>query len=138
MAQHTLPADGVLIDSDVLIWIARGHASAILKVQALPNWRISAVSYMELAQGCRNKSELKALQKAFKSDANDVLPVTQTISDLACTLVDKYALSHSVHVADALIAATAMVHAIPLLTGNAKHFSTIKGLVIEVFSPGRQ
>lgn len=138
MAQHTLPADGVLIDSDVLIWIARGHASAILKVQALPNWRISAVSYMELAQGCRNKSELKALQKAFKSDANDVLPVTQTISDLACTLVDKYALSHSVHVADALIAATAMVHAIPLLTGNAKHFSAIKGLVIEVFSPGRQ
>ena len=132
---HTLPAGGVLIDSDVLIWIARGHPGAIAKVQALPNWRISAVSYMELAQGCRNKNELKTMQKAFKSDANDVLPITQTISDMACTLVEKYALSHSVHVADALIAATAMVHAIPLLTGNSKHFSVIKGLEIEVFSP---
>jgi predicted nucleic acid-binding protein len=124
----------MLIDSDVLIWIARGHPGAIAKVQALPNWRISAVSYMELAQGCRNKSELKSMQKTFMSDANDVLAITQSISDLACALVEKYALSHSVHVADALIAATAMVHAIPLLTGNAKHFSAIKGLEVEVFS----
>ena len=90
---------------------------------------------MELAQGCRNKSELKSMQKTFMSDANDVLPITQSISNLACTLVEKYALSHSVHVADALIAATAMVHAIPLLTGNAKLFSAIKGLEVEVFSP---
>lgn len=128
----------MLIDSDVLIWIARGHPGAIAKVQALPNWRISAVSYMELAQGCRNKSELKSMQKTFMSDANDVLPITQSISNLACTLVEKYALSHSVHVADALIAATAMVHAIPLLTGNAKHFSAIKGLEVQVFSPAAE
>ena len=128
----------MLIDSDVLIWIARGHPGAIAKVQALPNWRISAVSYMELAQGCRNKSELKSMQKTFMSDANDVLAITQSISDLACTLVEKYALSHSVHVADALIAATAMVHAIPLLTGNAKHFSAIKGLEVQVFSPAAE
>ncbi len=128
----------MLIDSDVLIWIARGHPGAIAKVQALPNWRISAVSYMELAQGCRNKSELKSMQKTFMSDANDVLPITQSISNLACTLVEKYALSHRVHVADALIAATAMVHAIPLLTGNAKHFSAIKGLEVQVFSPAAE
>ena len=125
----------LLIDSDVLIWVARGNTSAIKKLQASPNWRISAVSYMELAQGCRDKAELKAIQKAFLYEAGDVLAITQPISDLACTLVEKYALSHSVHLADALIAATAMTHAMPLLTGNSKHFSAIKGLEIEVFKP---
>jgi predicted nucleic acid-binding protein len=124
-----------LIDSDVLIWVARGNISAINKLQALSNWRISAVSYMELAQGCRDKVELKAMQTAFSSAAGDVLAITQPISDLACTLVEKYALSHSVHLADALIAATAITHGMPLLTGNSKHFSAIKGLKIEVFKP---
>jgi predicted nucleic acid-binding protein len=125
----------MLIDSDVLIWVARGNASAVSRLQTVANWHISAVSYMELVQGCRDKTELKAIQKAFSFDAGDVLAITQPISDLACTLVEKYALSHSVHLADALIAATAMINAVPLLTGNGKHFSAIKGLKIEVFKP---
>ena len=125
----------MLVDSDVLIWVARGNVSAISRLQTLPNWRISAVSYMELAQGCRDKAELKAMQKAFLFEAGDVLAITQPISDLACTLVEKYALSHSVHLADALIAATAMINAMPLLTGNGKHFSAIKGMKVDVFKP---
>lgn len=125
----------VLIDSDVLIWLTRGNASAVAVVQNTPDWVISAVSYMELAQGCRNKTELKAMQKAFKSSENDVLPITLSISNLACTLVEKYALSHSVHMADALIAATAITHSLPLITANNKHFSAIDGLRIQVFKP---
>ena len=125
----------MLIDSDVLIWVARGNPSAISRLETVANWHISAVSYMELAQGCRDKAELKAMQKAFSFEAGDVLAITQPISDLACTLVEKYALSHSVHLADALIAATAMINAMPLLTGNGKRFSSIKGLKIEVFKP---
>ncbi len=135
MASPLVSAKGVLIDSDVLIWFARGNARAIAAVQGAAEWYVSAVSYMELAQGCRNKAELKAMQKAFKSSDNDVLPITQGISDLACSLVEKCALSHGVHVADALIAATAISHCLPLLTGNAKHFSVIDGLRIRVFKP---
>lgn len=135
MASAIVSAKGMLIDSDVLIWFARGNARATAAVEGASDWYISAVSYMELAQGCRNKTELKAMQKAFKSNDGDVLPITQSISELACTLVEKYSLSHSVHVADALIAATAMNHSLPLLTGNAKHFSAIDGLKIRVFKP---
>lgn len=135
MASAIVSAKGMLIDSDVLIWFARGNARAMAAVEGAGDWYISAVSYMELAQGCRNKTELKAMQKAFKSSDSDVLPITQSISELACTLVEKYSLSHSVHVADALIAATAMNHSLPLLTGNAKHFSAIGGLKIRVFKP---
>jgi hypothetical protein len=129
----------VLIDSDVLIWLMRGNARAVALIEQTPDWTISAVSYMELVQGCRDKAELKALQKAFRSSdkkaQTDILPLTPAISDLACTLVEKYALSHSVHMADALIAATAMSHAMPLITANKKHFSIVHGLKIQVFKP---
>ena len=129
----TASAPRVLIDSDVLSWLARGNEKAATSVKKAGDWYISAVSYMELVQGCRNKSELKILQQSFKS--NEVLPVSQEISDLACTLVEKYSLSHSLYVADALIAATAMTHALRLLTGNAKHFSAVPGLALMVFRP---
>ena len=61
----------VLIDSDVLIWLMRGNARAVALIQQTPDWTISAVSYMELVQGCRDKAELKALQKAFRSNEHD-------------------------------------------------------------------
>ncbi len=128
-------AHSVLIDSDVLIWYARGNARAIAAVNAIPNSHISAVSYMELLQGCRSKAELKVVQKTFNANGPDVLPLTQSISHLACQLVELHALSHSVHLADALIAATAITHGLMLLSGNDKHFSAIKGLKLEVFRP---
>ena len=135
----TAQASRVLIDSDVLIWLTRGNANAMAVMQNTPDWVISAVSCMELVQGCRNKTELKAIQKAFKSNANDaqpdILPITQTISNLACTLVEKYVLSHSIHLADAMIAATAMTHSLTLITARNKHFSAIDGLRIQVFEP---
>ena len=124
---------GVLVDSDVLIWTLRGNSKALAHLQGLPAWHISAVSYMELAQGCRNKTELKAMQKAFKSASSDVLPITVGISDMACQLVEKYALSHSLYMADALIAATAISYSLPLLTGNNKHFAAVAGLGVVVF-----
>ena len=126
---------GVLVDSDVLIWTLRGNAKALARMQGLTDWHISSVSYMELAQGCRNKAELKAMQKAFKSASSDVLPITATISDMACQLVEAHALSHSLYMADALIAATAISYALPLLTANAKHFAAVAGLEVKVFRP---
>ena len=124
---------GVLVDSDALIWTLRSNPKALAHMQGLADWHISAVSYMELAQGCRNKAELKAIQKAFKSSGNDVLPITQSISDLACLLVEQHVLSHSLHMADALVAATAIAYSLPLLTANAEHFSAVAGLRLQVF-----
>ena len=61
MASSTRATAGgtrVLIDSDVLIWLMRGNARAVALIQQTPDWVISAVSYMELVQGCRDKAEL--------------------------------------------------------------------------------
>jgi predicted nucleic acid-binding protein len=126
---------GILVDSDVLIWTLRGNPKALAHMQELADWHISAVSYMELAQGCRNKTELKAMQKAFKSASSDVLPITMAISDLACQLVEAHALTRSLYMADALIAATAISYSLPLLTANTKHFAAVPGLEVQVFKP---
>jgi predicted nucleic acid-binding protein len=127
-----------LIDSDVLIWLLRGNARAIAALNTLDDWSISAVTYMEVVQGCRNKAELRAMQKALRgagSSGADILPIVPRMSDTACELVEKHALSHRLYMADALIAATALHHKLPLLTGNAKHFDVVAGLHIVVFHP---
>jgi predicted nucleic acid-binding protein len=125
----------VLIDTDVLIWLAHGNANASRVITSLGDWAISSVSYMEMVQGCRNKAEQKALQKAFKSTQDTILGITPAINDQAMALVELHALSHSLYMADALIAATALAHSLPILTGNAKHFKVVAGLQVVVFKP---
>ena len=125
----------VLIDTDVLIWFIRGHAGAQLAISKQDDWCISAVTYMELLQGCKNKTELKKLQRTFHSNPNTVLPLLEGISHSACELVTQHALSHSLQMADALIAATALEHGLPLLTGNVKHFKPVAGLELIAFKP---
>jgi predicted nucleic acid-binding protein len=125
----------VLIDTDVLIWLTRGNANAQRVLAALTDWSVSSITYMELVQGCRNKLELKALQKAFKSGPGSVLPLTPSISEQATLLVESHALSRNLFLANALIAATALEHGLPLLTGNAKHFRLVPGLQLVVFKP---
>jgi hypothetical protein len=125
----------MLIDTDVLIWMTRGHAGAAARLQTLLPWRISAVTYMELAQGCRNKQELAQIKKGLALSQTDILPISTAISDRAMQLIDAYALSHSMQLGDALIAATALEHGLTVLTANAKHFSAIPELAIEVFVP---
>ena len=44
-------------------------------------------------------------------------------------------LSHSLQLADALIGATAMVHRLPLLTADDRHYRVIRELNIESFRP---
>lgn len=76
------------IDTDVLVWMTRGHAGAAARLQALTPWRISAVTYMELAQGCRDKQELARVKKGLAVGQTEILPLNAAISDRAMQLVD--------------------------------------------------
>ena len=129
------PALPVLIDSDVLIWLTRGHVGAAQRLGQINTWRISVVTYMELAQGCRDKGELARLKKGLAARNTDVLQVTPAISERAAELVDLLALSHGMRLADALIGATAIVHGATLITANTRHFEAVQNLVIEAFLP---
>jgi len=125
----------MLIDTDVLIWLTRGHAGAATRLQALTPWRISAVTYMELAQGCRDKQELARVKKGLALSQTEILPINAAITDRAMQLVDDYALSHGMQLGDALIAATALEYGATVLTSNTKHFSAVDGLSVDVFVP---
>lgn len=125
----------MLIDSDVLVWLTRGHVGAARRLHALEAWRISAVTYIELAQGCRDKADLSRLKKGLAARHTEIVPITPSISDRAAGLIDSLALSHGLRLADALIGATAIELGATLVTANVKHFAAVKGLSIEVFEP---
>ncbi len=125
----------MLVDSDVLIWASRGNAKAIRKLDKDAGFSISAVTYMELCQGMRNKTELAAFKKALKIWKVHVVPIDEAVSYQAMFFVERYCLSHSLFLADALIAATAGYLGEPLLTANAKHYSMIPEITLKLFRP---
>lgn len=126
----------ILIDSDVLVWLTRGYPAAAKRLDAIAHWRISTVTYIELAQGCRDKAELARLKQGLSARSTEIIPITPAISQRAALLIDEFALSHGLRLADALIGATAIEHQLTLLTGNTTHFAPIAGLNIETFVPG--
>jgi predicted nucleic acid-binding protein len=81
---------------------------------------------MELIVGCRNKTDLRSLQKFIK--ALQILPVTDEISDRASELLILYNLSHNLLIPDSLIAATALIHDEEFVTKNQRDFRFIGGL----------
>ena len=96
---------------------------------------ISIVTYMELVQGMRDKRELSKMKKAFTEMEVEVIPLSESISLLASDYVEMYALSHSMEMADALIAGTCMEHNETLATANDKHYKVVEGLQMTVFRP---
>jgi predicted nucleic acid-binding protein len=125
----------MLIDSDVLVWLTCGHEGAAKRLHAVEARRISTATYIELAQGCRDKADLARLKKGLAARNTDILPITPAISKRAADLIDQLALSHGMRLADAFIAATAIEFQATLITANVKHFSPIKDLSIEAFMP---
>jgi predicted nucleic acid-binding protein len=97
---------------------------------------ISAVTYMEYVPFCRNKHELAVFEKMLKVLQFTIHEIDHAISYHARLLVRQFALSHSMEMGDALIAATALVHKELLCTSNVKHFEQINGLILDQYLPG--
>ena len=91
------------------------------------------MSYLELLQGMRNKAELVAVKKMLERRAATLLPVSEAITQRAIALMESLTLSHGLQMGDALIAATALEHGLPVLTANVKHFAPVEGLAVEAF-----
>lgn len=71
------------IDSDMVVWLTRGQVGAAQRLHARPAWRISAVSYMALAQGCPDKADLAPLKQGLEARNTEIVPITPAISELA-------------------------------------------------------
>ncbi|THF57656.1 type II toxin-antitoxin system VapC family toxin [Pseudothauera rhizosphaerae] len=125
----------MLVDTDVLIWNLRGNARAADLLDAAPGFSISAVTYMELVQGMRDKRELRTIRQALSFWSARIVQIDTAVSARACFLVEQHAQSHAMRLADALIAATALELGIVLLTANDKHYKAVDGLELKVFRP---
>ena len=125
----------MLIDTDVLIWYMRGNEKAHQVIENETDLNLSVVTYVELVQGMRNKRELNLLRKSIKNWNAKIIYITEEISAKAMFYVEQHYLSHSIQLADALIAATAVSYGFPLLTANDKHYKMIKNLHIKIFRP---
>lgn len=124
----------MLVDTDVLIWYLRGNAQAADVLDSLKSFDIPVVVYIELVQGMRSKGELRTLRATLAEWGTGILMIDEAISTRAMFYVEQHFLSHSIRLADALIAAIAVAHGAPLLTGNAKHYRMIRDLTVEPFS----
>jgi predicted nucleic acid-binding protein len=125
----------MLVDTDVLIWHLRGYPQATRRLDELGALTLSSVSYLEVLQGLRNKAELLAVKKMLERRSARLLAITETITLRATELMESLTLSHGLQMGDALIAATAIEHRLPVLTANIKHFGAIADLKIEAFVP---
>jgi predicted nucleic acid-binding protein len=114
----------VLIDSDVLIEVLRGHDEAIVEkwlglAASSDTTLCSPVSIAELWQSARPREEasLTALFDVMLS-----VPADAQIGRLAGDCVRRYSKSHRVELADALIGATAIFHGAHLWSRNRKRY----------------
>jgi predicted nucleic acid-binding protein len=122
-----------LVDTDVFIWYLRGNQKAYETLHAIGNFNISAVTYMELIQGMRDKNELRIFKKSIKVMQIKTIYIQEEISAKAIFYVEEFFLSHSMQMADALIGATASTYGLKLLTANDKHYKMLSDVEIEVF-----
>jgi predicted nucleic acid-binding protein len=88
---------------------------------------------MELLQGARSRREMRTLQQSLQNLGFRVLPLSEAIGHVAAALIEEHALASGLQVADALIAATALEYGETLITGNARHFQTIRSLDLSRF-----
>jgi len=115
-----------LLDTNILIEVLKGNSSIVDKLVPEQQYAISAVCAMELIFGARDRAEVKKIEHALSQ--LQCYHITGSISKTALELMRKYSKSHGLGIPDALIAATAIIEELPLLTLNVKDFRYIDAL----------
>jgi predicted nucleic acid-binding protein len=123
----------LLLDTNILVDVVRAKPEAIallVGMEQQDTLMISSVTRMELIVGCRNKSELRKLDR-FLNRFREI-PLEAATCALAIRLLSRFAQSHGLTIGDALIGATALSRGIPLATYNQRDFSYVPGLRLVV------
>lgn len=81
---------------------------------------------MELIIGCRDKAELRAVDRFLARFA--LVKVNEQISGTALQLLRRYRLSHGLLIADALIAASAIASGTSFVSKNQRDYRFIADL----------
>lgn len=118
----------VVVDSDVLIWILRGDRQVAERfkstvVENNGNVFVTPVQLAEVFAGIL-PGERAVVDDFFES--LEVLGIDERSGMLAGEFLNKFRKSHSVTLADALIAAVARINGCELWTRNRKHYPMVR------------
>lgn len=118
----------MLIDSNIIIYsVQPNHLVLRIYLDTLPR-TVSIVSYIE-ALGYQRLTEDARIQLTEFFEGARILPLTDTIAQQAVALRQQRRMG----LGDAIIAATAMVHNLTLVTHNTEDFRWIAG--VELLDP---
>ena len=122
-SHETASLTGVILDSDVIVEVLRGRADVIegayaLETSATPSY-CTPISVAEVYAGVRPGEE--EVTRAFFEARGEVVLDAAT-GRRAGLYLARYAQSHGVEIADALIAAAATTSELRLWTLNRKHY----------------
>jgi predicted nucleic acid-binding protein len=111
----------LLLDTNVLVDLLRDRPGARAFFEALPRGvAVSVLSEAELYAGARHDREREVLASLLAS--YERLPLTSEIARQGGAWRRQWGPSHGTDLVDALIAATALEHDLPLLTLNVRRF----------------
>ena len=117
----------ILLDTDIIIDFFRGFPPALVWFSAQSqSLVIPGFVALELYAGCANKNDQRDIRNKLVRFAI-LWPSIPTSSAMIDTFASAH-LTHSLGILDALIAATALAHSLPLHTFNQKHFTAVPGL----------
>lgn len=124
---------GILLDSDIIIWLLRdnvkvkGHLKELYQNTILYT---TPITVAEIWAGAR-KNETDIINELFKSI--EVLSINKEIGRIAGEWMHKYQKSHSVELADSLIGACTLFYELKLWTMNIKHYPMLKKDFLHTF-----
>jgi predicted nucleic acid-binding protein len=118
-----------IIDTDILIDAARQVSNAIdclNELERRSTLAVSVITEMELFVGCRNKTELRNVERFLRRYR--IIKLNDQACDKAVELLRDYRLSHNLLIPDALIAATALIAGCAFITKNQQDYRFIPNL----------
>lgn len=126
-----------LLDTDTISYIMRRDPSVMARAreyrQAGQRYALSIVSRYEVLSGLMWRGAQRQLERFDRfCDLSDVLPLTEAVAVRAARIyADLRSRGEPLDDADILIASTAMVHGLVLVTNNERHFGRIPELRLD-------
>ncbi len=118
----------VMVDTDVIIWILRGKEEIKEQFINIVNESdglifLTPIQIAEIYTGIRQRERINT---EIFLDAFTILNIDEKVGKLAGEFMNKYQKTHSISLADAIIAACTKIHGLKLWTLNRKHYPMLE------------
>jgi tRNA(fMet)-specific endonuclease VapC len=131
-----MSSPSAILDTDILSLLMRKNAAVLARASVYLSehrqFTISIITRYEILRGLKAKDALKQAER-FEDfcSKNRVLPITdEVVFRAADVYADLYKRGELIGDADILIAASAMVNGLAIVTNNVGHFRRVKSLEV--------